>query len=61
MYIRTIEQAYIEIRNKDPDTAITKNFIKSLVADGEIPSIKAGCKTLIDLQTLESYIHERTG
>jgi len=60
MQIRTIEQAYEEIRKNDPDTAISKNYIRSLVSAGEIPHIKAGAKFLVDLQVLEGYISSKT-
>lgn len=55
MRIRTIAQAYKEIKAADPDTAITEYRIRQLVIDGVIPSTKSGAKYLIDLDTLQSY------
>lgn len=60
MLIRTIEQAYRQIKEKDPDTAISKNYVRTLVKNGEIPSTKAGTKFLIDVEVLEAYISKRT-
>ena len=60
MRIRTIDQAYEEIRKADPETAITRNYIRTLVTDGTIPHIMAGAKYLVDLDVLEDYIRGRT-
>lgn len=54
--IRTIEKAYDEIRRTDPDTCISKHFIKNLVIDGEIPYRKTGNRYLIDLDNLINYV-----
>lgn len=55
MRIRTIPQAYKEIKSADPDTAITEFRIRQLVIDGVIPSTKSGTKYLIDMDKLQSY------
>lgn len=54
--IRTIRKAAAEIRKEDPDTAITEYFIRQLVNTGEIPSMKANSKSMINMQDLYDYI-----
>lgn len=59
--IRTIQQAYNEIKAKDPETAISKNFIRQLVSSGAIPSTKAGAKYLVNMAVVEKYVNDVTG
>lgn len=54
--IRTIRKAAAEIKKEDPDTAITEYFIRQLVNTGEIPSMKAKSKSMINMQDLYDYI-----
>lgn len=56
MRIRTISSAFKEIKENDPDTAVTEYRIRQLVIDGVIPSTKSGTKYLIDLDKLQSYL-----
>lgn len=58
--IRTIDTAYEEIRKNDPDTAISRNYIRQIVRDGTIPSIRQGSKYLVSMQVLEEYIKSQT-
>lgn len=53
--IRTIEKAFEEIRRTDPDTCITKHFIKNLIINGEIPHRKTGNRYLIDVDEVIRY------
>lgn len=53
--IRTIEKAFEEIRRTDPDTCITKHFIKNLIINGEIPHRKTGNRYLIDVDEVIKY------
>lgn len=59
--IRTVNEAYNEIKAYDPDTAITKYFFRSLIDSGKIPCIKAGSKSLVDMDTVENYINNLFG
>ena len=54
--IRTIEKAYDEIKRIDPETCITKHFIKNLIIEGVIPHRKTGNRYLIDLDNLIIYV-----
>lgn len=56
--IRTINQAYDEIKTKDPDTAISRYLVRAMVNDGTVPSIKNGNKKLVDMDVLERKIKE---
>ena len=58
MRIRTIKNAYREIREQDPHTCITEWFLRQLITGGAIPSIRAGTKWLVDLDVIEEYISE---
>lgn len=56
--VRTIDQAYDEIKAKDPDTAISRYLVRAMVNDGTVPSIKNGKKKLVDVDVLERKIKE---
>ena len=53
---RTIHEAAIEIKTMDSKTAITENFIRSLVKSNKINYIKQGNKALIDLNVLVDFL-----
>ncbi len=53
--IRTIEKAFDEIKRIDPDTCITKHFIKNLIINGDIPYRKTGNRFLIDVDEVIRY------
>lgn len=54
--MRTIQEAAKELREKDPNTAITPYAIRRMVLSGTIPHIKAGKKRLINMDILERYL-----
>ena len=56
--LRTIDSAYDEIKALDPNTAITKHYIRQLVTEGHISSKKAGAKYLFNLDTLLEYFEK---
>ena len=58
--MRTIEQAAAELKQDDPQTAITKYAIRQLVLSGEIPSIRRGNKYLLNLDLLLAYLNGET-
>lgn len=53
--LRTITQAAEYFRVCDPETALTKTAIRRLVVNGTIPTVRAGNKYLVSLETLERY------
>ena len=54
--MRTIGQAYNDLKVIDPGTAITKNYIRDLVLGGYLPFLQVTSKRLIDLDDLMEYI-----
>ena len=54
--IRTIQEAFYEIKEADPKTRISENSIRNNVKAGKIPSQKEGNVYLVDvLNVLEFY------
>ncbi len=58
--MRTISEAAAELRALDPHTAMTPYHIRRLCLDGVLPTVKAGKKILLDLDTLIEYMADPT-
>lgn len=58
--MRTVKEAYEEIKAADNNTAMSQNHIRQLALSGVIPRIKAGRKYLINLDTLIEYMENPT-
>lgn len=58
--LRTIEQAAAELKQDDPNTAITTYAIRRMTLDGDIPSIKRGNKYIINMDALLAYLNGET-
>ena len=56
--LRTIDQAYRELKAMDPDTAISKHYIRSIVLTGQLPHLQVESKRLIYLDDLMTYIEK---
>ncbi len=56
--LRTIEQAYKDIKNADENSSITRNYIRTLVSNQVIPARKSGRKWLINMDILEHYLEQ---
>lgn len=54
--MRTLPQAAKEIKEKDPQTAVTYNALRMWIKAGVIPSVKAGNTCLIDMDRLEAFL-----
>lgn len=54
--LRTLPKAYDYFKEKDPDSALTKNYFRTLVKTGAIPSVRLGKNFLIDVETLDQHI-----
>ncbi len=50
--MRTIPQAYLEIKKIDPDTALTLRALRRMVKNKEIPTVNVASKKLINLDLL---------
>lgn len=55
--LRTTDQAFEEIKKMDPQSAITRCFIRKAIMGGDLPFIQTGCKRLIDLDDLIEFIN----
>lgn len=53
--MRLISEAYAEIKEADPNTAITKTAFRGLVLDERIPSIMIGNKRLVSMEDVEHF------
>ena len=45
-------------KSLDPNTAISEAYIRRLIRDGEIPTIRNGAKILISIESIEEYLEE---
>ena len=48
-------QALEELKRLDPETPITLNYIRTLIARGQIPVLRIGRRQLINLDILIEY------
>ncbi len=55
--LRIIHDAYSQLRQDDPDTAITMCALRRMVKAGDIPSVHVGRKNLVDYDLLLQYLH----
>ena len=54
--MRTIPKAYEEIKQLDNNTSLTLRALRRMCTNGEIPTVKVGNKTLINLDLLISKL-----
>lgn len=53
--IRSMAEAYDEIKKQDPDTTLTYYMFRKLILSGEIPSLKSNGKYLVKLDDVADY------
>lgn len=58
--MRTIQEAAQELKQLDPNTAMSPYHIRRLCLDGVIPTVRAGKKILLDLDILIEYMRDPT-
>jgi hypothetical protein len=58
--IRSIRQAVEYLKEIDSDTGVTENAIRVMVKRGDIPAIKVGCKSLINIDKLIEFLEIQT-
>lgn len=58
--MRTIKEAYIELKQADEHTAVTQTGLRRLVNEGKIPSVKVGNKTLVDMDNVYMFLEMGT-
>lgn len=54
--MRTLKEAYSELKAKDPQTAITPNYLRHLVITGQIPCTYVGRKRLVNMNIICDYL-----
>lgn len=54
--MRTAKQVIEIIREEDPDSAVSLNFIRNLINSGKLPVVCAGKKKLINVDAVLEYI-----
>lgn len=60
VHTRTIREAAAYFREKDPQTSLTENAIRTLLRTGAVPSVRIGKKYLVTLEALEGYLEGNT-
>ncbi|MBQ0040813.1 MAG: hypothetical protein KBS56_02150 [Clostridiales bacterium] len=58
---RSISGTIAQIKADDPETAITESLLRKLIREGYIPSVKSGCKYLVDLDDIYDYFYVKKG
>lgn len=54
--MRTLPKAYAEIKKIDPNTCLSMRALRSLVRNGQIPTVKVSNKVLINLDLLIEWL-----
>ena len=52
--MRVISEAFYQLKQDDPGTAITQCALRRMVKAGDIPSVQVGRKSLIDYESTDS-------
>ena len=56
--LRLVAEAYAQVKQDDPEMAITLCALRRMVKAGDIHSIRAGRKYLINYDLLMQYLYE---
>lgn len=59
--MRYAAQALELIRQEDPESCVSLNFIRALAASGKIPVVKIGQRRLINVDALIEYLANPDG
>lgn len=59
--MRGIKQAITELKQTDPNTALTEKGLRRLVLSKEVPSVRIGTKYLINMDLLSDYLYNGSG
>ena len=55
--MRTLDECAVMLRELDPDTAVSKHYVRRLALTGEIPTVMCGRKRLINFDKLIEYLN----
>ena len=58
--MRTAEGALTLIKEADPESAVSLRCIRRLINSGAIPHVAVGCKKLVNVDKLLSYLEGGT-
>ena len=58
--MRTLPEAFRELKEQDPNTCYTLRALRSAVNSGALPFVKVGNKTLIDLDNLYKMLSSKS-
>ena len=58
--MRTVNEAAQQLKQLDPNTAMSPYHIRRLCLDGVLPTVRAGKKLLLDLNLLIEYMTDPT-
>lgn len=59
--MRTLDEAYTEIKQLDPNTAITKYYLRQLMLTGKVRCVMVGTtRRLVDLDSVLEYLSNPT-
>lgn len=58
MRMRSIQDAYQEFAEKDPNSAITKTGFRRLVNEGRIPFIQIGRKKVLRMEDVYAFLEK---
>ena len=53
--MRTIKEAYTELKTKDPKTALSEYALRRMIKTGQIPSVTVGNRYLVNMELVENY------
>lgn len=56
LQMRTIDEAHAYLKEKDPNTAITKTALRRLITTKKIASVRVGLKYLVAMEAIEEYL-----
>lgn len=58
--MRMMKEAFEEIKQIDPNTALSQHALRKMIISGDIPSIRIGSRYLINLDDLEEFLSTPT-
>lgn len=58
--LRTLDSAMAELKALDPNTNVSKNFVRQLALSGKIRVVFAGNRRMIDMDSLIDYLSNST-
>ena len=54
--MRNAEGVLKELKDRDPETKITLNFVRGLIKSGEVPVVQAGRQKLVNVDLVFDYL-----